>query len=67
MYRKKIVLYFISLLHVILKKSLRNFCFLNLFYSLVRNEKIWFLYVASSKGFLKFSTAKTFKQNKEYV
>ena len=34
----KIVLYFISVLHVILKKSVQNFCFLKLFCSLVKNE-----------------------------
>ena len=61
------VLYFISILHVIPKKNVWNFCFLNLFCSLVRNEKTWFLYVTSKKGFLEFSTAKTTKQNKEYV
>ena len=35
---RKIILYFISILHVILKKSVRNFCFLKLFCSLVKNE-----------------------------
>ena len=34
----KIVLYFISILHVILKKSVRNFCFWTFFCSLVKNE-----------------------------
>ena len=35
----KIVLYFISILHVILKKRiLKKFCFLNFFCSLVKNE-----------------------------
>ena len=57
----KIILYFISILHVILKKSVRNFFFLKLFCSLVN------LFVTSSKDFLKFSSAKTTKQNKEYV
>ena len=36
----KIVLYFISILHSILKKSVCNFCFFKLFCSLVRNENI---------------------------
>ena len=46
------------------------FYYLFLFCSLVRNENIkktWFLYVKSNKGLLKFSTAKTTKQNKKYV
>ena len=30
-------------------------------------KKTWFLYGTSNKGFLKFSSAKTTKQNKEYV
>ena len=30
-------------------------------------KKTWFLYVTSNKGFLKFSSAKTTTQNKEYV
>ena len=34
----KIVLYFISILHVILKESVQNFCFLKLFCSSVKNE-----------------------------
>ena len=34
----KIVLYFISVLHAILKKTVWNFCFLKVFFSLVRNE-----------------------------
>ena len=34
----KIVLYFISVLHAILKKSMWNFFFLKVFLSLVRNE-----------------------------
>ena len=34
----KIVLYFISILHVILKESVWNFCFLKLVCSLVKNE-----------------------------
>ena len=34
----KIVLYFISILHVILKKRVRNFCFLKLFCSSVKNQ-----------------------------
>ena len=36
--RHKIVLYFIFILHVILKKSVRNFRFLKLFCSLVKTE-----------------------------
>ena len=36
----KIILYFISILHVILKKSVRNFSFFKLFCSVVRNENI---------------------------
>ena len=67
----RIVLYFISIRHVILKKIVPNFFFfLKLFCSLVKNEntkKTWFLYVTSNKGFLEFSSAKTTKQNKEYV
>ena len=34
----KIVIYLISVLYVILKKSVQNFCFLELFCSLVKNE-----------------------------
>ena len=48
----------ISVLHAILKKSVGNFSFLELFCSLVR--KTWFLYVTSTQGFLEFST-KTIK------
>ena len=36
----KIVLYFISIFHLILKESVQNFCFLKLFCSLVQNENI---------------------------
>ena len=68
----KIVLHFISVVHVILKKSAQNFSFFffSFFCFLVRNEnikKIWCLDVTSKKGFLEFSTAKTTKQYKEYV
>ena len=61
----KIVLYFIYILHAILKKSLSNFSFLN-FCSLIKNENIkrlgfYTLQVTSNKGFLVFSTAKTTK------
>ena len=52
---------------VVLKNSMWNLCFLDLFCSLVRNEKTWVLHVASNKGFLEFSTAKTTKQNKVYM
>ena len=34
----KTVISFISILHLILKKSVQNFCFLKLFCSLVQNE-----------------------------
>ena len=34
----KIVIYLISVLYVTLKKSVQNFCFLELFCSLVKNE-----------------------------
>ena len=34
----KIVLHFISILHIILKKSMRDFYFLKVFYSLVKSE-----------------------------
>ena len=62
----KFVLYFISILHVILEKSVRNFCFLKLFCYSVKKQKYkktWFLYITSIKGFLKLSSAKTTKQN----
>ena len=53
------------------QRKVWNFSFsFFLFCSLVRIEnmkKTWFLYVTSNKGFLKFSTAKTVKQNKKYV
>ena len=53
------------------QRKVWNFSFsFFLFCSLVRIENIkktWFLYVTSNKGFLKFSTAKTVKQNKKYV
>ena len=56
----KIVLYFISILHVILKKSVLNFCFLKLFCSLVKNENTKRAgFYTFNKGFLKFSSAKT--------
>ena len=56
------------MIHVILKRSVWNFCFLKLFCSLVRNEntKRPDSYV-TSKGFLEFCRTKTAKQNKEYV
>ena len=59
----KTVLYYISILNVILKKSVQNFCFSKLFCSLVKNEnkKTWFQYVTSTKSFLEFSLAKTTK------
>ena len=66
----KIVLYFISILHVMLKKSvwIFNFFLIFLFFALqFEIKKTCFLYVTSKKGFLKFSTAKITKQNKEYV
>ena len=68
----KIVLYFISILHVISRKSARNFSFL-IFSSFWpfsykwKYKKTWFLCVTSSKGFLKFFTAKTTTQGKEYM
>ena len=68
----KIVLFFISLFHVILKESVWNFSFLLFFLFLLfsskwKYKKTWFLYVTSSKGFLEFSTAKTTKRNEEYA
>ena len=60
----------ISILHFILKKNVWNFCFFEtfLFFSWKwKYKKTWLLYVTSNKGFLKFSTAKITKQNKEYV
>ena len=49
--------YFISMLHLILKKSVRNFCFLKLFCSLVQNEN------TKGPGFYKLLV----KHNKEFV
>ena len=67
----KVVLYFFSILRVILKKSVWNFLFsFFLFCSLVRNENIkrpGFFMLQSSRGFIEFSSAKIAKQNKEHV
>ena len=67
----KIVLYFISILHVILKKSVWNYFFFIISFLLfsenLKYKKTWFLYVTSNKGFFEFSPAKTTRQNKEYV
>ena len=43
------ILYFYTSCHI--KKSVRNLCFLKVFYSLVKKAKTWFLYVTSNKGF----------------
>ena len=53
----KIVLYFISIRHLVLKKSVRNFCLLKLCCSLVQNEN------TKRPGFYTFLV----KQNKEFV
>ena len=61
----KIVLYFISVLHAILKKNVWNFCFLKLFCSLVRNGNNM-----KRPGFYTLQVTfplKKLKQNKEYV
>ena len=65
----KIVLYFLSILHVILTKSVELFFFLELFWSSVRNENTCNKYckITSDKDFLNFSTAKITKQNKDYT
>ena len=71
----KNILYFISILHVILKKSGWSFYFLQFFFFFFflvfidewKYKKTWFLYVTSNTGFLEFSIAKTFNQNKEYM
>ena len=50
-----------------LKKSMWNFSFFIFYFLLfsykLKYKKTWFLYVTSNKGFLKFSTTKTTKQN----
>ena len=61
----KIVLCFISILHVILKKSVQNFCFLKLFCSLIKNENTKRPgFYTSNKDCLRFSSTKTTKQKK---
>ena len=54
---------------MILRKSVQNICFLKLFCSLVKNEntKRPSFYTLLITSFLKFSSAKTAKQIKEYV
>ena len=58
----KIVLYFISDLHAIFPKSVWNLLLLLCFSFL-----LFWSFVTSNKSFLEFSTAKTSKQNKEYL
>ena len=66
-----IALYFISILHAILKKSMWNFSFFFFSFWLFswewKHENTWFLYIISNRGFRKFYTDKITKQNKEYV
>ena len=56
----------------------RKVCVISLFYYFfscfilalslkMKYEKTWFIYVTSNKDFLKFSAAKTTKQNKQYI
>ena len=59
-----IILHFYTSCHI--KEKCEIFAFWIFFFSLVTNENTWFLYVASNKVFLEFSTTKT-KLNKEYL
>ena len=66
-----IILYFYTSCHI-KEKCVGFFFFVILFSFLLISQKLkykttWFLYVTSNKGFPEFSTAKTTKQNKEYV
>ena len=63
-----IILHFYTSCHI-KEKCVEFFFFLFFFVSSqkLKYKKTWFLYVASNKGFLEFSTAKTTKQNKENV
>ena len=63
-----IILHFYTSCHI--KENCVEFSFLSLFCSLVRNENIkrpGFYTFTNNKRFFEFSTAKTTKQNKEYV
>ena len=60
-----VILHFYTSCHI--KEKCVKFLLFESFLILVTNETTWFLYVTSNKGFLQFSTAKTTKQNKEYV
>ena len=65
----KILLHFISELHVTLKKRVCNFSFL-IFFSFLffrKYKKIWFLYFTNNNGFMEFLSAKRTKQNKKYL
>ena len=62
------VLYFISIPHVILKKSVRNFCFLKFFCSLIKNgntKRPGFYMLLVTRVFLNFPQLKQLNKMKD--
>ena len=67
-YENCIILHFYNSCHI--TEKCVEFWFLKHFCCLVRNEntkKTWFPYGTSNRRFLEFYSAKTTKQNEEYV